>query len=195
VRVTGQCLVTGQAQFTVTNTGDPGEGDMDGPTNWRLTVDGNPVESGTLQLKGGESITMTFGPYDGLKVILYVDQRPGHPGSSQPQAAVTCSVPDGKTPVPTTPPGQGPTATPSPTSTPPTTSGQNPTATPGNPTTSGGDPTATPTTLPGGSTGLLIPVTGGSDTDSMTNLLLNLGLLLMGFGLACTALSRRWETN
>ena len=93
---------------------------MDGPTNWRLTVDGNIVDSGTLQLKGGELIIMTFGPYDGLKVILYVDQRPGHPGNSQPQADLTCSAPDTKTPIPTPPPGDDPTPTPTntPTNTP-----------------------------------------------------------------------------
>jgi len=183
VRVTGQCMLTGLAQFTVTNTGDFGEGDMDGPTTWRFYVDDLLTQDGTLQLKGGESVVMTFGPYDGQKVTLKVDQRPLHPGSSQPQASLTCSVPDQETPVPTTPPGEGPTAT-------PTSTVAVPTTPPGN------DPTATPTTRPVGGGGLLlIPVTGGSDGGSITNLLLNLGLLLMGLGLACTALSRRWETN
>jgi len=39
IEVTGVCLDDGSAKFTITNTGDPGEGDMDGPSDWRLYVD------------------------------------------------------------------------------------------------------------------------------------------------------------
>ena len=113
VEVLGDCLVSGEAQFTVKNTGDAGDGDMDAPTSWRLYVDGDLVQSGSLQLKGGEVIALKFGPYPGSWVKLEVDQRPGHPGSSVPQAEVNCGEAE-ETPTPVS----SATATPVPTATP-----------------------------------------------------------------------------
>jgi len=91
VSVTGTCAA-GQAVFTVRNTGDAGGGDMQGPVEWRLYVDGQLSQSGTLQLKGGEVTLLTFA-FQGTKMRLEVDQRPGHPGSSQPRADVEGCTP------------------------------------------------------------------------------------------------------
>jgi len=143
IKVEGECVVTGEVKFTITNTGDAGDGDMDGPTTWRLLVDGTVVESGTLQLKGGEIMTKVFGPYSGKKAVLQVDQRPGHPGSSLPQADLICSEPS-KTPTPTATATNTPTATATPTETPTMT----PTATATNTPTPTATPTNTPTNTP-----------------------------------------------
>ncbi|MBZ0277138.1 MAG: hypothetical protein K8I60_13390, partial [Anaerolineae bacterium] len=42
------------AVFTIRNTGEPGNGDMVSGTEYRLIVDGVIVETGTVQLLGGE---------------------------------------------------------------------------------------------------------------------------------------------
>ena len=86
------------AIFTITNTGEPGEGDMRAPTEYRLIVDGVVVETGTVQLAGGESIEIRYD--GGGTVTLEVDQQIGHPGRSQPQVTLTCT---GATSTPVTP--------------------------------------------------------------------------------------------
>ncbi|GAP13664.1 hypothetical protein LARV_01419, partial [Longilinea arvoryzae] len=145
VSVTGKCKVTGEVEFTITNTGSA----MSGPTNWRLTVDGTVVQSGTLQLGDHESTTMTFS-YPGVKAILVVDQRPGHPGSSSPQADFICSVP---------------TATPTPTHTFTPTVTKTPTATATNTPTVTYTPTATATNTP---TATFTPTATATHTPTAT---------------------------
>jgi hypothetical protein len=79
----------GKVEFTVRNTGtEP----MDGTTDWRLYENGAQIDSGTLQLGGTESTTLKFSVTKKTtsKFRLEVDQRPGHPGSSVPQADVEC---------------------------------------------------------------------------------------------------------
>ncbi|MBN1372427.1 MAG: hypothetical protein JW987_10865, partial [Anaerolineaceae bacterium] len=147
VEVTGRCTSDGYASFTVTNTGDPGDGDMDGPTSWRLYVDGVLNQSGSLQLAGGASQGFTFGPFTGQKARMEVDQRPGHPGTTLSQADLVCSAPEKtSTPVPTATPlaSKTPTATNTATATPTNT----PSATPTNTPTATNTATATPTNTP-----------------------------------------------
>jgi len=85
VSVSGVCL-KGVITFYVENTGtEP----MSAPTAWRLTDgSGALLTQGTIQLAGSEVRTLTFPEYEGQTVRLNVDQRPGHPGSSQPNASV-----------------------------------------------------------------------------------------------------------
>lgn len=86
VQVNGYCDDS-LACFTVTNTGDPGNGDMDGPTPWRLYINGILVQSGTVQINGGQDTVLCF-PANGNTIRLEVDQRPGHPGNSRPNDVV-----------------------------------------------------------------------------------------------------------
>jgi hypothetical protein len=113
IEVSGVCLEDGRAQFTITNSGD---GDMDGPSNWRLWVDNDLTESGTFQLNHGQSLVLAFGPYPDEEVKLVADQRPGHPGFGHPNDDVTCHLPT-PTPTPTftSTPTETPTETPTPT--------------------------------------------------------------------------------
>lgn len=92
VEVTSECINEDGAyfaNFTITNTGDPGEGDMDGPTEYRLFVNGASTEAGTLQLLGGSDMIIPQEGELGDVLRLEVDQRPGHPGNSAPNADVT----------------------------------------------------------------------------------------------------------
>ncbi len=84
VVVSGGCN-NGLPSFYVTNAGAA----MAGATGWQLYVDGELVETGTLQLVAGETTTLVFvgAGYAG-QLTLVVTQRPGHPGTSQPQATV-----------------------------------------------------------------------------------------------------------
>jgi hypothetical protein len=88
VTLTGTCLANGQAEFTVSNTGQP----MTGETSWREYELDVPTNSGMLQLGADESQVFTFGPVSGA-IEFQVDQRPGHPGSSQPHLTLTCQQP------------------------------------------------------------------------------------------------------
>jgi hypothetical protein len=86
VSLTGQCLLTGEAEFTVSNTGQA----MTGETSWREYELGVLTNSGTLQLGAGESQVFSFGPVSG-SIEFQVDQRPGHPGSSHPRLTLNCT--------------------------------------------------------------------------------------------------------
>jgi len=85
VTVTGACS-NGLPSFYVTNTGSA----MTGATTWALYYDGGmPVETGSLQLAAGETVTLVFTGAEFVDSFrLVVQQRPGHPGSSEPQATV-----------------------------------------------------------------------------------------------------------
>jgi len=84
VTVTGSCN-NGMPSFYVTNVGSS----MTGSTTWALYVDGVLTETGSLQLEAGETKTLVFvgAGYTGT-LRLIVQQRPNHPGNSQPQATV-----------------------------------------------------------------------------------------------------------
>jgi len=85
VTVTGSCN-NGMPSFYVTNTGSA----MTGSTTWALYYDGGlPVETGSLQLAAGETKTLVFVGAEFVDSFrLVVQQRPGHPGSSEPQATI-----------------------------------------------------------------------------------------------------------
>jgi uncharacterized repeat protein (TIGR01451 family) len=83
VSVNGQCINDSLAQFTITNTGSSSNGNMTGPSEYRIYIDGVLVYTGTFQLGGGSTETIQF-PATGGTIRLEADQRPGHPGNSRP---------------------------------------------------------------------------------------------------------------
>lgn len=87
ISVAGECVNDSAVCFTITNTGKPGEGDMEGPSEWRLYEDGVLTQIGNFQLTGGSFRQLCF-LANGKTLHLETDQRPGHPGNSQPNAVV-----------------------------------------------------------------------------------------------------------
>lgn len=73
--------------FTITNTGDPGGGDMECYSPLWVTVDGVVTYTDSILIPGGQTITYSF-PGDGATWILNASQHPLHPGNSQPNAHV-----------------------------------------------------------------------------------------------------------
>jgi hypothetical protein len=97
ILVEGAC-VDGEIIFTITNTGDTGDGDMDCFSPIRLYIDGEYIWLDSIQLTGGETFTYTFAG-DGRTWRLEVDQHPLHPGNSHPNATVElCGDPNNWTP-------------------------------------------------------------------------------------------------
>lgn len=97
VVVEGECVGDSLICFTITNTGDPVEGDMQGFSDYQLYQDNVLVENGTFKLEGGESIEMCW-PATGMTLRLEADQRPGHPGNSHPQESIElCGSPSNST--------------------------------------------------------------------------------------------------
>ncbi len=97
VAVEGECVGDSLVCFTITNTGDPGDGDMSGPSEYRLFEDNVLVETGTFQLVGGETMEMCW-PATGTTLRLEADQHPAHPGNSEPQASIElCGSPENST--------------------------------------------------------------------------------------------------
>lgn len=98
VMVEGNCSDT-LACFTITNTGDPGTGDMQGTSAYRIYENGLLVYTGTFQLTGGADTVICW-PANGNTIQLQADQRPGHPGNSHPNAYVEdCGAATGGQPV------------------------------------------------------------------------------------------------
>jgi uncharacterized repeat protein (TIGR01451 family) len=73
--------------FTITNTGDFIDGDMECYTPIRLFIDGQYIWLDSILLLGGETDTLVF-PGDGRTYRLEADQHPLHPGNSHPNATV-----------------------------------------------------------------------------------------------------------
>lgn len=73
--------------FTITNTGDPGGGDMECYSPLWVTVDGVVTFTDSIMISGGQTITYSF-PGDGATWILNAEQHPLHPGNSHPNAHV-----------------------------------------------------------------------------------------------------------
>jgi uncharacterized repeat protein (TIGR01451 family) len=73
--------------FTITNTGEPGGGNMECYSPMWITVDGVVTYTDSIMIAGGETMTLSF-PGDGLTWILNASQHPLHPGNSQPNAHV-----------------------------------------------------------------------------------------------------------
>jgi len=92
VEVIGQCT-NDSACFAITNTGDPGTGDMQGSSEYRIYENNLLVFTGSFQLNGGDNITICWAANSNT-IRLEADQRPGHPGNSNPQDNVEfCGVP------------------------------------------------------------------------------------------------------
>ncbi|MBI4648429.1 MAG: hypothetical protein HY738_18060, partial [Bacteroidia bacterium] len=87
ISVEGNCTGDSLACFTIYNTGDPGDGDMDGTSEYRIFSNNILVYTGTFQIAGGDSLVICWAAC-GNTIRLEADQRPGHPGNSHPQANV-----------------------------------------------------------------------------------------------------------
>lgn len=84
--------------FTITNTGDFGDGDMECYSPVRVYVDGQLITLDSIMLVGGETFTYAFAG-TGQTWILQADQHPLHPGNSRPNAHVElCGDPSNWTP-------------------------------------------------------------------------------------------------
>ncbi len=73
--------------FSMTNTGDFGDGDMECYSPVWLTVDGVVTDTDSLQIQGGETVIYSY-PASGQTFILNASQHPLHPGNSAPNAHV-----------------------------------------------------------------------------------------------------------
>jgi uncharacterized repeat protein (TIGR01451 family) len=73
--------------FSVTNTGDFGDGDMECYSPVWLTVDGVVTDTDSLQIQGGETVIYSY-PASGQTFFLNAEQHPLHPGNSAPNAHV-----------------------------------------------------------------------------------------------------------
>lgn len=94
VMVEGECVEDIDVCFTITNTGDPEEGDMQGTSQYRIYEDNVLVHSADFQITGGEELLVCW-PANGSTIRLEADQRPGHPGNSHPQESVElCGSPN-----------------------------------------------------------------------------------------------------
>ena len=73
--------------FTISNTGEPGGGDMECYSPMWITVDGVVTYTDSILISGGQTITLVY-PGDGATWILNAEQHPLHPGNSHPNAHV-----------------------------------------------------------------------------------------------------------
>jgi len=87
IHVTGDCVGDTLVCFTLTNDGSSVNGNMQGPSQWRLYSDNILVQQGTFQLQGGNDTILCFST-NGQTLRLNADQRPHHPGHSHPNANV-----------------------------------------------------------------------------------------------------------
>ena len=91
IEITGECHDDPdlEAVFYITNTGESGGGDMDGPTLYYIYINdvlqGDPVP---FQLDGKETIKITVDAGCDDTITLKADQRPGHKGNSHPQFTI-----------------------------------------------------------------------------------------------------------
>ena len=83
VKIDRACIGDSLVCFTIHNTGDPGAGDMQGNTELRVYEDNVLVGTEQIRINGGDSIIRCY-PANGKTIRLEVDQRPHHPGNSQP---------------------------------------------------------------------------------------------------------------
>ena len=84
VTVEGSCVNDSFACFTIYNTGNPGTGDMQGFSEYRIYENNMLFSTGTFQIAGGDSSVICWAA-NGNTIRLEADQRPGHPGNSHPQ--------------------------------------------------------------------------------------------------------------
>jgi uncharacterized repeat protein (TIGR01451 family) len=94
IAVEGDCIDDNEICFYITNTGELGDGNMDGTSEYRVFEDDVLVETGNFQINGGESMELCY-TATGTTLRLEADQRPGHPGNSHPNAVVEgCGSPN-----------------------------------------------------------------------------------------------------
>lgn len=74
--------------FIITNTDEPGNGDMVAPTEYRFYVEGDLFETGEVLLDGGETMEIRW--EWGGEERLEADQQIGHPGISHPRETLYC---------------------------------------------------------------------------------------------------------
>jgi uncharacterized repeat protein (TIGR01451 family) len=73
--------------FSITNTGDPGGGDMECYSPMWVTVDGVVTYTDSIMIPGGQTVILSyFG--NGQTWILNAEQHPLHPGNFHPSAHV-----------------------------------------------------------------------------------------------------------
>ena len=87
LNVEGYCVGDTAVCFVITNTGDPGTGDMQCYSEIRVFQDTALFQIDSLMLNGGDSLVLCF-PANGFTWRLEVDQHPMHPGNSHPNAVV-----------------------------------------------------------------------------------------------------------
>ena len=93
VMVEGACVGDTIVQFTITNTGTLGSGDMQIPSEFRIFEDGLLVFTGNFQLLGQEDTVINI-PANGKTYRLEADQNPYHPGNSHPNETIeSCGNP------------------------------------------------------------------------------------------------------
>ncbi len=86
ISVTGTCM-NDSIKFVIYNTGDAGNGDMDGTSQYRIYVDNLLSYTGMFQLNGEDSLLIQL-PANGQTIRIEADQRFGHPGSSRPRTTI-----------------------------------------------------------------------------------------------------------
>lgn len=86
LKVEGTC-VNDSIRFTIYNTGDSADGDMDCFSPVRLYIDGQFILLDSVKLNGGDSAVFNFAG-DGRTWRLEADQHPEHPGNSHPNATL-----------------------------------------------------------------------------------------------------------
>jgi uncharacterized repeat protein (TIGR01451 family) len=87
VMVEGFCNGDSLVCFTISNTGDFGDGDMQTNSEYRIYEDNMLVFTGTFQLNGSENIEICW-TANGNTIRLEADQHPAHPGNSHPQESI-----------------------------------------------------------------------------------------------------------
>ncbi|MDA3912100.1 MAG: T9SS type A sorting domain-containing protein [Bacteroidales bacterium] len=94
IAVEGECIDDTDICFYITNTGDLGDGNMTGTSEYRVFEDDVLVETGNFQIDGGESMELCY-TASGTTLRLEADQHPGHPGNSHPNAVIEgCGSPN-----------------------------------------------------------------------------------------------------
>ncbi len=87
VMVEGECIGDTIIRFTITNTGDLGNGDMQIASEYRVYRNTLLVLTNTFQLLGQEVLIIDI-PADGATYRLEADQHPMHPGNSHPNETI-----------------------------------------------------------------------------------------------------------
>ena len=94
VAVIGRCTIDSSVCFTIYNTGEFGNGDMQGTSDYRIYNNNVLVEQGTFQINGGDSLEICY-VAGGNTIRLEADQRPEHPGNSHPNDVIElCGSPN-----------------------------------------------------------------------------------------------------